>query len=53
MLKKIQSVLLTTLLFLGVSAVALGQNASGVVVDAQGLAVPGATVVVKGGSTGT
>ena len=53
MLKKIQSVLLTTLLFLGVSAVALGQNASGVVVDAQGLAVPGATVMVKGGSNGT
>ena len=53
MLKKLQSVLLTVLLFLGVGTVALGQNANGVVVDTQGQPVPGAGVIVKGGSNGT
>ena len=53
MLKKLQSVLLTALLFLGVGAAAWGQNANGVVVDAEGQPVPGATVIVKGTATGT
>lgn len=53
MFKKLQSVLLTLTLWLGVSAVAFGQTANGVVVDAQGQPVPGASVIVKGTTTGT
>ncbi len=53
MFKKLLSVLLTFVLWAGVSAVAFGQTANGVVVDAQGQPVPGASVIVKGTSTGT
>ena len=40
MFKKLQNVLLTLTLWLGVSAVAFGQTANGVVVDAQGQPIP-------------
>ena len=53
MFKKLQNVLLTLTLWLGVSAVAFGQTANGVVVDAQGQPIPGAGVIVKGTATGT
>ena len=53
MFKKLQLVLLTLLLWVGVSATAFGQTAKGVVVDAQGQPIPGASVIVKGTSTGT
>ena len=53
MFKKLQKVLLALTLWVGVSAVAMGQNANGVVVDAQGQPVPGASVIVKGTTTGT
>ena len=53
MFKKLQNVLLTLTLWLGVSAVAFGQTANGVVVDAQGQPIPGAGVIVKGTTTGT
>ena len=53
MLKKLQSVLLALAMFLGVAAVAFGQTANGVVVDAQGQPVPGASIIVKGTTTGT
>jgi len=53
MFKKLQSVLLTLTLWIGVSAVAFGQTANGVVVDAQGQPVPGASVIIKGTTTGT
>jgi len=53
MFKKLLSVLLTFVLWAGVSAVAFGQTANGVVVDAQGQPVPGASVIVKGTATGT
>lgn len=53
MFKKLQSVLLMLLFLTGISTVALGQTASGVVVDVQGQPVPGASVIVKGTSTGT
>ena len=53
MYKKLQKVLLALTLWVGVSAVAMGQNANGVVVDAQGQPVPGASVIVKGTTTGT
>lgn len=45
--------MLTLVLWAGVSAVAFGQTAGGVVVDAQGLPIPGASVIVKGTTTGT
>ena len=53
MFKKLQLVLLTLLLWVGVSATAFGQTAKGVVVDAQGQPIPGASVIVKGTTTGT
>ena len=53
MFKKLQSVLLTLALWAGVSAVAFGQTANGVVVDAQGQPIPGASVIIKGTATGT
>lgn len=53
MFKKLQLVLLTLLLWVGVGATAFGQTAKGVVVDAQGQPIPGASVIVKGTSTGT
>lgn len=53
MFKKLQSVLLTLLLLAGVGTVAMGQSASGVVVDVQGQPVPGASVIVKGANAGT
>ncbi len=53
MFKKLQAVLLTLTLWVGVSAVAMAQNANGVVVDAAGHPIPGASVIVKGTTTGT
>ena len=53
MFKKLQLVLLTLLLWVGVGATAFGQTAKGVVVDAQGQPIPGASVIVKGTTTGT
>lgn len=50
---KLQSVLLTLLFLLGMSVAAMGQTAGGVVVDTQGQPVPGAGILVKGGTTGT
>jgi TonB-linked SusC/RagA family outer membrane protein len=53
MFKKLQKVLLTLALWAGVSAMAVAQTANGTVVDTQGLPVPGASVIVKGTTTGT
>lgn len=53
MFKKLLTVMLTFVLWAGVSAVAFGQTAGGVVVDAQGQPVPGASVIVKGTTLGT
>lgn len=53
MFKKLLTVMLTFALWAGVSAVAFGQTAGGVVVDAQGQPVPGASVIVKGTTLGT
>ena len=53
MFKKLQNVLLALALWAGVSAVAMAQTASGTVVDTQGLPIPGASVIVKGTTTGT
>lgn len=53
MIKKLQSVWLVLLLWLGVSAAAWGQTADGVVVDPQGVPIPGVSVIVKGTTMGT
>ena len=53
MLKKLQSLWLILILWAGVSAAAWGQNAGGVVVDTQGLPIPGVSIIVRGTTTGT
>ena len=53
MFKNLQSVLLTLFFFLGMSVAAIGQTAGGIVVDTQGVPVPGAGIMVKGTATGT
>ncbi|MBR5431721.1 MAG: SusC/RagA family TonB-linked outer membrane protein [Bacteroidales bacterium] len=53
MFKKLQKVLLTLALWVGVGSLAMAQTANGVVVDTQDQPIPGASVIVKGTTTGT